>query len=263
VKNGGETLIEGRGLTLVGAGGALLLDRVDVGVGAGEILSLIGPNGAGKTTLLRVLLGLIRPSAGEVRRRAGLRIGYMPQRLAVDPVLPMDVDRFLALAGSAASLEKRGQALRDVGMGRLAARPMHALSGGELQRVLMARALVHDPDLLVLDEPAQGVDVHGQSEMYDLIDRLRRGRGCGVILVSHDLHVVMARTDRVLCLNRHVCCAGRPETVSRHPEYLALFGAEAASFAVYTHDHDHAHDSHGAVVPAGAQGGGHEGHDHA
>ena len=215
--NDAGLLIEGRGLTLKGADGALLLEHVDVGVGPGEILSLIGPNGAGKTTLLRVLLGLIQPSAGQVRRRAGLRIGYMPQRLTVDPVLPLDVDRFLALAGNAATPDKRRQALHDVGMTALAARPMHALSGGELQRVLMARALVHDPALLVLDEPAQGVDVHGQSEMFDLIDRLRRQRGCGVMLVSHDLHVVMARTDRVICLNRHVCCAGRPEAVSRHP----------------------------------------------
>jgi zinc transport system ATP-binding protein len=255
-------LIEGRGLTLKGADGTLLLHQVDVSVGPGEILSLIGPNGAGKTTLLRVLLGLVPPNAGDVRRRAGLRIGYMPQRLTVDPVLPLNVDRFLALAGNAAAPDKRRQALRDVGMDALAARPMHALSGGELQRVLMARALVHDPDLLVLDEPAQGVDVHGQSEMFDLIDRLRRQRGCGVILVSHDLHVVMARTDRVLCLNRHVCCAGRPEAVSRHPEYLALFGAEAAAFAVYTHDHDHAHDTHGHVVPAVVPGGDHKGHQH-
>ncbi len=256
-------LIEGRGLTLTGAGGQTLLERVDVGVGAGEILSLIGPNGAGKTTLLRVLLGLIAPDAGEVRRRAGLRIGYMPQRLTVDPVMPLDVDRFLALAGPAATEAKRLQALQDVGMTALAARPMHALSGGELQRVLMARALVHDPDVMVLDEPAQGVDVHGQSEMFDLIDRLRGRRGCGVILVSHDLHVVMARTDRVLCLNRHVCCAGRPEAVSRHPEYLALFGAEAASFAVYTHDHDHAHDTHGHVVPALPAQPESKAHDHA
>jgi zinc transport system ATP-binding protein len=256
-------LIEGRGLTLKGADGALLLEHVDVGVGPGEILSLIGPNGAGKTTLLRVLLGLIQPSAGEVRRRAGLRIGYMPQRLTVDPVLPLNVDRFIALAGPAATADKRRQALDDVGMTALAARPMHALSGGELQRVLMARALVHDPGVLVLDEPAQGVDVHGQSEMFDLIDRLRRLRGCGVILVSHDLHVVMARTDRVLCLNRHVCCAGRPETVSRHPEYLALFGAEAASFAVYTHAHDHAHDSHGHVVPATVPEAERKAHGHA
>jgi zinc transport system ATP-binding protein len=231
-------------------------------IGRGEKVAIVGANGAGKTTLLRVLLGLIRPSAGEVRRRVGLRIGYMPQRLTVDPVLPLDVDRFIALAGPAATAGKRRQALHDVGMAALAARPMHALSGGELQRVLMARALVHDPDVLILDEPAQGVDVHGQSEMFDLIDRLRRRRGCGVILVSHDLHVVMARTDRVLCLNRHVCCAGRPEAVSRHPEYLALFGAEAASFAVYTHDHDHAHDSHGQVVPAPGSEAEREARDH-
>lgn len=230
------------------------LDRVDMAVHAGEIVTVVGPNGSGKTTLLRAALGLIDVDGGRVWRRPRLRIGYVPQRLAVDATLPLSVRRFVALAGGAGKADVR-QALDAVGAGYLLDKPMRALSGGEMRRVLLARALVPHPDLLVLDEPTAGVDVGGQADLYQLLDHIRRRQGCGVLLVSHDLHLVMASTDRVLCLNHHVCCSGTPEDITVHPEYRALFGREVAgSFAVYQHDHDHHHTLHGDVAPAGDAG---------
>ena len=245
---GGGPLVEASGVG-VRIGRHELLSGVDLELSPGEILSLIGPNGAGKTTLVRVLLGVLRPSAGRVVRRQGLVVGYVPQRLHLDPTLPLPVRHFLALGRRRRDPEPLRAALAEVGAGHLEHALMSELSGGEFQRATLARALLRDPDLLILDEPAQGVDFNGQLELYALIERVRNERGCGVLLVSHDLHVVMAATDRVICLNRHVCCAGQPEAVSRHPEYLNLFGAHAArGVAIYTHEHDHAHDLAGAVV---------------
>ena len=173
----------------------------------------------------------------------------MPQRLAVDETLPLTVERFLRLGGKA-SPAARAAALDEVGAGRLADSPIQRVSGGEMQRVLLARALLREPDLLVLDEPVQGVDVAGQVELFGLITHIRNRRGCGVLMVSHDLHLVMAATDTVVCLNHHVCCTGRPEAVTRHPAYLELFGPLAAEgLAVYTHRHDHHHGLDGAVAP--------------
>jgi zinc transport system ATP-binding protein len=239
-------LIEAQGAT-VRIGRGELLSAVDLAVRAGEVVSLIGPNGAGKTTLIRVLLGLLKPSAGRVWRQPGLVVGYVPQRFRMDPILPLTVHRFLTIgAGRGRDI---APVLAAVGARHLAQASMHELSGGELQRVVLARALVREPGLLILDEPVQGVDFSGQLELYELIERIRRERGCGVLLVSHDLHVVMGATDRVVCLNRHVCCSGEPETVSRHPEYVNLFGPRAAAdLAIYTHDHDHRHDLAGEVV---------------
>ncbi|MDX1593171.1 MAG: zinc ABC transporter ATP-binding protein ZnuC [Gammaproteobacteria bacterium] len=235
----------GLGLTRAGT---TLLDSVDLVVHAGEIVTLIGPNGAGKTTLVRLLLGLDAPDRGRVERRPGLRVGYLPQRLAVDPVLPLDVGRLLTLTRSAPETDRR-RVLREVGVPHLLHSPVQRLSGGEMQRVLLARALLGDPDLLVLDEPTQGIDFNGQVELYRLVEGLRDRRGCGVLMVSHDLHLVMAATDRVLCLNRHVCCHGEPESVRAHPEYQALFGPRiAADLAVYAHHHDHAHALSGEVA---------------
>ena len=227
-----------------------ILSHVDLAVAPGEIVTLIGPNGAGKTTLVRVALGLLRPDCGAVERRPGLTIGYMPQRFTLDDALPLTARRFLSLSRGVGDDELRRTA-GEVGIAHLLEHPFGALSGGEVQRTLLARALLRRPDLLVLDEPVRGVDVNGQLELYDLIARLRRSRGCGVLMVSHDLHLVMAQTDHVVCLNKHVCCAGQPEAVSAHPEYLALFGPLSAErIAVYSHHHDHRHDLHGEVVEA-------------
>lgn len=240
------TLIEASDVE-VRFGGNAVLTGANVVVRPGEIVTLIGPNGAGKTSLVRALLGLIKPAKGKVTRRKGLRIGYMPQKLSVDPSLPLTVERFLQL-GAARKDADIGAALSEAGVGHVMGNPMQGISGGELQRVMLARALLREPDLLVLDEPVQGVDVTGQAELYRLIQDIRKRRGVGVLMVSHDLHVVMAKTDHVVCLNRHVCCAGHPQSVSRHPEFVALFGPDVAStLAVYAHDHDHAHDLDGHV----------------
>ena len=224
------------------------IEAIDLTLRRGEITSLIGPNGAGKSTLLRLILGIIEPSSGYVERTPGLRIGYVPQKLQIDPTLPITVSRFLALSSSK-DIQGRKYVLQEVGAAHLADRALQELSGGELQRVLLARALLRDPDLLVLDEPGQGVDINGQAELFQMIDHVRRQHGCAVLLVSHDLHLVMAATDHVICLNHHICCRGRPETVSEHPEYQALFGKPvAAAVAVYQHHHDHHHDLEGRVI---------------
>ena len=239
-------LVEANAIT-VRIGRSELLSAVDLTEQAREVVSLIGPNGAGKTTLIRVLLGLLKPAAGRVWRQPDLVIGYVPQRIRMDPILPLTVRRFLTIGTG--RRREIAPVLAAVGARHLEGALVHELSGGELQRVVLARALVRDPGLLILDEPAQGVDFSGQLELYELIERIRTERGCGVLLVSHDLHVVMGATDRVVCLNRHVCCSGEPETVSQHPEYRSLFGPRAAAgLAIYTHKHDHAHDLAGEVL---------------
>lgn len=225
-----------------------VLEGVNLSVRRGEIVTLIGPNGAGKTSLVRIVLGLLKASGGKVWRQPRLRIGYMPQKLQIDPSLPLTVLRFLLLVPGTRRPAVEA-ALAEVGAEHLIARPLQQVSGGELQRILLARALLRQPDLLVLDEPVQGVDVNGQIELYQLITRLRDRYGCGVLMVSHDLHLVMATTNTVVCLNRHVCCSGHPEQVSLDPAFVAMFGEQASALAVYNHHHDHAHDLHGEVVP--------------
>lgn len=228
-------------------GGRDILQNASLRLDAGKIVTLIGPNGAGKTTLVRSVLGLIRPDSGEIRRQPDLRIGYMPQKLHLDNSLPLTVRRFLALGGKPRlQLE---EVLSLTGISELQEAGMQALSGGETQRVLLARALLRDPQLLVLDEPVQGVDVTGQTRLYGLINTIRKQRNCAVLLVSHDLHLVMATTDTVICLNRHICCHGHPDTVTADPAYLALFGkSHQPAMALYTHRHDHHHDNHGNII---------------
>lgn len=247
------TLLAAEGLT-VRFGAATVLDRVDLTVAPGEIVTIVGPNGSGKSTLLRALLGMLRPASGRVLRRAGLRIGYVPQRLAVDPGLPMTVARFLSLPRRQPGAQVRA-ALARCGIAGLGGRQMAALSGGELQRAQLARALLAAPELLVLDEPTQGLDQSGQAEFYRLIGELRREVGCAVLMVSHDLHVVMAASDRVVCLNGHVCCEGAPSVVAAAPAYRALFGTgTGGALALYRHVHDHRHDRDHAHAPP--EGGG-------
>jgi zinc transport system ATP-binding protein len=241
-----QTLLSLRQVTLR-LEGRRVLDRVDLVVKPREIVTLLGPNGGGKTSLLKVALGLIRPCEGVVSRPHNLRIGYVPQRLQIDMSLPLTVERFLRLVCKQA--DRVQQVLARVGAGDLASHTLQTISGGEWQRVLLARALLRQPDLLVLDEPAQGVDIHGQQALYQLLKHLRDETGCAILMVSHDLHLVMARSDRVVCLNQHVCCSGSADTVAHHPEYLALFGeTEAPDIGVYTHHHDHHHDLHGHVI---------------
>ncbi|MFV1850831.1 MAG: zinc ABC transporter ATP-binding protein ZnuC [Thalassospira sp.] len=247
-------LIEGRELTL-SFGNERVLDQVSLSIHPGEIITLIGPNGAGKSTLVKTLLGLQQADSGDVVRKRGLKIGYVPQKLAIDQVLPMTVKRFLTLTRSASWTECE-KVLEQVGAGHVIDAQMSRLSGGETQRVMLARTLLLRPELLVLDEPTQGVDVSGQAELYRLIDDIRKELNCAVLMISHDLHLVMAKTDQVVCFNRHVCCSGIPETVRQHPEYRSLFGVrEADAIGIYHHEHDHEHDLSGHVV-------GGCGHDH-
>jgi zinc transport system ATP-binding protein len=242
-ENSTPKLISANGIT-VRYGERTVLDGVDLSVAPGEIVTLIGPNGSGKTTFLRAVLGLIRPDQGAVSRRPGLTIGYVPQSVEIDRTLPLTLRRFVMLGGGNA--KQLDAAAEEVGIGHLLDRSFHDLSGGEAKRGVLARALLREPDLLVMDEPTANVDVAGQAEFYDLIRRIRDRRGCGVLLVSHDLHLVMAATDHVVCLNTHVCCSGRPDSVTRNPEYLALFGHRVAeTHGLYTHDHDHSHDISG------------------
>lgn len=241
-------LIEARGLSVRYRDRAIL-DDVDLQVSRGEIVTVIGLNGAGKSTLVRALLGLIPATSGHIVRQTGLRIGYSPQHLHLDATLPLTVAGFLTLGGPASASRLR-DTLAEVGVADVLDSQVADISGGEFHRVLLARALLRKPDLLVLDEPLAGVDVAGQSELYRLIADIRDRHACGVLLVSHDLHVVMAATDRVVCLNHHVCCTGRPEAVTRSPEFVALFGRHVAEgLAVYTHHHDHQHDVAGAPMP--------------
>ena len=224
-----------------------LLSNITLTVSAGEIVTVIGPNGAGKTTLLRVLLGLLPLYKGSIFKKPNLKIGYLPQKVSVDPILPLSVSRIMKLTGNYSSLQIK-TALEETGVVSLKDKPVFQLSGGEFQRVMLARALLRNPELLVLDEPVQGVDYMGESELYKLIANLRTSHGCGVLMVSHDLHVVMASTDRVLCLNQHICCEGQPKDVSQHPEYLRLFGLDSGSaLAVYSHNHDHTHHISGIL----------------
>ena len=243
-----SALISARGVSIA-KGGRTLLDGIDIDVHRGEIVTLIGPNGAGKTTLVRLLLGLERPDGGVIRRPPDTRIGYVPQRFEVDSTIPMTVTAFLSL-GTSAPPAAIAKTLEEVGAARTAGRQLAKISGGETQRVLIARALLRDPNLLILDEPARGVDFSGEAELYDLIGRLRDSRRLGVILVSHDLHVVMRKSDRVICLNGHVCCSGKPEDVSKQKSYEQIFGTVTPpSLGVYRHHHDHEHDISGEPHP--------------
>ena len=225
-----------------------VLSDISLGLKPGRILTLLGPNGAGKSTLVRVVLGLVAPDQGIIKRDRNLRIGYVPQKLHLDATLPLTVSRFMRLRPGARK-EDILPALKRVQAGHLIDAPMQKLSGGENQRVLLARALLNQPQLLVLDEPTQGVDVNGQVALYDLIDKLRCELDCAVLMVSHDLHLVMAKTDDVLCLNHHICCSGTPEVVSTHPEFISMFGPRGAEqLGIYRHNHNHRHDLQGRIV---------------
>ena len=218
-----------------------LVRGVSLDVSRGEIVTLIGPNGSGKSTTAKIALGVINPSEGSAQRRRNIRVSYVPQKLAVDWTMPLTVKRFMALSHAANENEVQ-RALSSTGIEHLKNAQVRNLSGGEFQRVLLARAVVNKPELLVLDEPVQGVDFNGEIALYRLIEEIRGELNCGIILISHDLHVVMSSTNKVICLNGHVCCSGSPEAVASAPEFRTLFGDRAANeLAFYKHNHDHEH----------------------
>jgi zinc transport system ATP-binding protein len=222
-------------------GGTEVLHDVSLTLAPGEIVTILGPNGSGKSTLLRALLGILPAAGGTVTRAPGLRVGYVPQRLHVDRSMPLSVRRFLSLPKRVSDAESK-TVLARVGMDGTEEMQMAALSGGQLQRVLLARALLGAPQVLMLDEPTQGLDQPGEAAFYRLIEEVRAETGVAVLMVSHDLHVVMAASDRVVCLNGHVCCEGTPQVVSSAPEYRALFGlGTKGALALYRHEHDHDH----------------------
>ncbi|WP_424948202.1 zinc ABC transporter ATP-binding protein ZnuC [Candidatus Spongiihabitans sp.] len=228
-------------------GDEVILDRINLTVSRNEIVTLIGPNGAGKSTLIKIALKLIKPDHGSVVTAENLRVGYVPQSVNLDESLPLSVQRFLEISGAKNSIALR-DALHHVGAEKLLGKSLRHISGGEMRRVLLARALLNEPDLLILDEPTSGVDISGQAALYALIQWIRDALSCGVLLVSHNLHIVMAATDRVVCLNRHLCCSGTPEDVRQHPEFVSLFGhGDAGELGIYRHRHDHEHDLHGDV----------------
>jgi zinc transport system ATP-binding protein len=234
-------LLQAQNLSVSLDGHAVLSD-ITLALHRAEIVTILGPNGSGKSTLLRALLGILPPSTGGVTRQPGLVIGYVPQRLAIDRTLPMTVRRFLSLPARVTDADAHA-ALARVGLPDVAQRQMGELSGGQFQRVLLARALLAKPQLLILDEPTQGLDQPGEAAFYRLIEEVRRDTGVAILMVSHDLHVVMAASDRVICLNGHICCEGTPRVVSNAPEYRALFGlGTQGALALYQHVHDHSHD---------------------
>jgi zinc transport system ATP-binding protein len=221
-----------------------ILHDINFMIEPNQITTIIGPNGAGKSSLVNIVIGLNTQFDGELQRKQNLTIGYLPQNSKINPLMPITVKRLMSLTRKVADKELI-EALEKTGAASLLNLQVKDLSGGETQRVMLARTLLGNPDLLVLDEPTAGVDVTGEVQMYDLISQIRDETGCAILMVSHDLHLVMSKTDQVLCLNKHLCCSGKPESVSKHPEYLALFGGKTESIAVYTHHHDHVHDLDG------------------
>lgn len=228
-----------------------ILKQIDLTLHEKEIVTIVGPNGAGKTTLLSIALGLIKPTSGCVKkhqRDSKLRIGYVPQSVNRDATMPINVMEFMQLSKRLPDKKQVVDILETLHLSRLTNAFLSDLSGGELRRILFARALLNQPHLLVLDEPTAGVDIAGQEDFYHQLNALRERYQFAILMVSHDLHLVMSATDRVICLNRHICCQGQPEQVIENPHYRQLFATETpdhaeqlSELAVYQHQHDHSH----------------------
>lgn len=227
--------------------GKVILEKVSIDIFSNKIVTLIGPNGAGKSTLAKAILGLINPTSGVISKEDDLKLGYVPQKFHVDKLIPITVKRFLHLY--AAPIEKLYKKnIKLLKLAELENSLLYSLSGGEMQRVLIAQSLMGEPDLLVLDEPAQGMDIWAQSELYDLLQLVKSEYKLGIFIISHDLHFVMQGTDEVVCLNKHICCHGEPEHVQKQAEYLKAFGIKPGSMSMYVHHHDHTHHFSGEIT---------------
>lgn len=228
-----STLLELRNIC-VRIEGRDILKNVDFDLYQHEIVTLIGPNGAGKSTLIKVILGIHPPSSGHIQHRSKLKFAYVPQKFNPSHSLPLRVQDLLNLEKCPTTLKQ--EIIRDTGIAKLQQAKVQQLSGGERQRVLLARALLRQPDVLVLDEPMQGLDIQSEAELYAYVRSLPERYQCSVLIVSHDLQWVMQGTQRVVCLNKHICCSGLPENIQQHPEYQAIFGKNRV---FYQHHHDH------------------------
>jgi zinc transport system ATP-binding protein len=218
-----------------------ILNDINLELEKGKITTLIGPNGGGKTTIARILLGIVKPSSGKVVKDPKIKIGYMPQKIEIDRTIPLTAKDFIQLSTCKIEFDETFKNLSErLNIKKILHKQIHDLSGGQLQKVLFLRALLNKPNLLVLDEPTQYMDINATQEFYQIIDEIRKSAHCAILLVSHDLHTVMQKTDSVFCVNHHICCHGSPELVNEHPEYLSLFGNRSA-ITVYQHHHDHKH----------------------
>ncbi len=230
--------LENIGLTI---GGQKILNDINIELQQGKITTLIGPNGGGKTSIVRILLGILKPTSGRVIRNFKIKIGYMPQKITIDSTIPLMVKDFIRLSTNKIEFDETLQNLAArLGVKKILNHQINDLSGGQMQKVLFLRALTGKPELLVLDEPTQYMDISATQDFYHIIDEVRKVNQCAIFMVSHDLHMVMQKTDFVFCVNHHICCHGNPEVVNQHPEYLSLFG-ERSAMTVYQHHHDHKH----------------------
>lgn len=223
--------------------GKNILENINLIISEGQIITIIGPNGSGKTTLVRCILDLLKPTAGEIWIKDQLQIGYLPQKISINPSLPITVKDFLKLKiKNPIKQNLLDKIVEETNIHKILLSPLQKISGGELQRVLLAKALLKEPQLLILDEPNQGVDVNGQVEFYKLIEKLRREKNIASLIISHDLHLVMKNTDYVICLHNHICCEGTVSKIQEQDYLHKLFNSEALEhFAIYNHHHDHKH----------------------
>lgn len=221
--------------------GQKILSDINLQLAKGKITTLIGPNGGGKTSMARILLGILKPSLGKVVIDSKIKIGYMPQKIVIDKTIPLTGKDFIKLSKQEIKFDETLQNLASrLNIAKILDKQIHDLSGGQMQKILFLRALTNNPELLVLDEPTQYMDIAATQDFYHIIDEVRKMSNCSILLISHDLHMVMQKTDVVFCVNHHVCCHGSPESVNQHPEYLSLFG-QKGELAIYQHHHDHRH----------------------